>query len=264
MRSLWTREATLTKAATTAETLTFTSDMLPWREVAAFQIRLTGTDDDIDSLTRIRVKAGSHVIWDTDEVHFEALLQRITPGHTDYVAADTSLTIPFFDPRVPGLAKFTGQFPWQLGEPSVEIVTDATGGVGTVGISALLVKGIPMTHYHSFLAKRMEVAASSTNAGVAFSSGGGMKGFTINTTGLDRIIMTLPGLGVVVMGIGTSLIECERIENSDVRTNPLAYLFDREVPAPIGSELVLATGAGFVGAANELGLWAKHDLEAAA
>ena len=266
----WLSEATIATAATTAATYFFTPSMLPsGRGVVQFDIRLTGTDLTPANITRVRVKAGSTVIIDADcEDSIQAWLQRITTGTFDLADADIAFSLPFYDPRNPDtLQKYTGQFPYFLGAPQIEITLNATPAAGTLGVSAVIVDAnrIPMTHYHSFISSRLEVAASSTNArqNVNLPPGAQVKGIVINTTGLDRLQLTLDN-DIQGLWTGVSMLVSNRNYNSDVLANPTCCIIEASGPAGIsGNEWLLSTAAGWAGVANEGGIWAVHPVQAA-
>lgn len=240
-----------TLAAITAETIVWNSSDIPGTGVEAYHINLTGTDNDFDSLTRIRVKAGASTIWDVNELQHAALVQRYTkkagPG-----ATATRFTIPFF--RLGGNEmdgrKYMVGFP-NGQAPTIEMVKDATGAAGTA-FAGWTINSEPTQFYPMYIGSQGNIAASVTNGRIPLTNKGLLKGICVpDSADVNRLKVVASGQELINMS-SAQLLETEELEQGGTVTTNIFLDFETMLPlTPGNSYIELDTAAGWGGVAEE-------------
>lgn len=245
-----------TLAATTAETITFGSGDVIGSGVRAYHLNLTGTDDDVDSLTTIVVKAGGQTIWTCTEQHHRALIQSLSPSNFDVANADTRLTIPlyFLDRPKTDPAKWNCGFPNGLA-PTLEISKDNTGAAGTI-FAGYTYDDDPAKlpqFYPIFIASDTNAGASASEAWTPITQKGFMVGFTVVTTNLTSFRLVLGGKTILDLNTA-QLLEAQQLGNSDVVTSPVYFRLDEPTAVTLGNSGFYITGNGSWATTNQVGI----------
>lgn len=219
-------------AASTAETITFTSGDVLGTGVKAYHMNMTGTAGDLDSLTTLVVKAAGQNIWSVNETAHRAFIQSMAPSNFDEANGDTRATIPlyFVDRPKSDPTKFNCGFP-NGQAPTLEISKDNTqSGAGTMFMGytwdddpAKLPAWYPM-----FIAQDTNAGASAADAWTPISQKGYVAGFSVLTTELTSFRLQLNGKDVVDLNVA-QLLEAQQLGNTDVVTSPIFFRLDEQV-----------------------------------
>lgn len=239
--------------ASAVDVIAFSGNEIQSQGVCRYHLNFTGANHDVDAIARIRVKSqGFGMLWDCEETHLEALIQRLGSSNPDIVAADAAITIPMDVPDDPSYGR------WSCGTPNgqamtVEVETDGTAAAtGTLGLSWHH-NTEPLKYFSTFLCSATQIAASSSSM-FPCTSRGLLGGFSINTTGLTNVVLYINNQPVLDMA-GAALIESQRIDNHDVRTNPIFVRLPDFYPVVGQCGLYIEAGSGWAGAANQVGYW---------
>lgn len=254
--------ASKTLTATTAETIVFNPNEIPGSGVVQYMIQLTGTNNDYDSLDRVRIKASGQTIWDVTEVHLTALIQRLSRANESMASGDTNFSIPLYIPDGKGDERYLSGFPAGM-SPVVEIDKDNSGGAGTA-FCGWAQWSKPFSFFPMYLGSQMNIAASATNARHNITQPGLLRGFSLNTTGLDRARLVVGGREVFNLD-DQFLLQSQLLENSDTATNPLFIKLHDPLPITLGGSTYLEvdTGAGWGGTSNELSVYTLVPVQSA-
>ena len=250
-------------ANTSVQTITFTGTDLPGSGVVAYHFEMTGSaNNKIANLTRIRVKANSQTIWDFDPLHFRAFIERISRANYAYPLTATRFTIPFYIPDGKGDMRYASQFP-KNAIPTIELVTNASVATGTV-ICGWTRADMEPVLYPKFLGQVLNLAAGpTTNAGYPLSLDGEIRGYSIPTTGLGRVKLTLDDV-IRHQVDGTLILEDQQLENPVSISDPVFTKLHGTQGAPPGrSSLNMDLTSSWAGVANEATFWSFHKQSAA-
>ena len=236
-------------AASTAETITFTSGDVLGTGVRAYHMNMTGTAGDLDSLTTLVVKAAGQNIWSAEESHHRAFVQSMAPSNFDEAAGDTRLTIPlyFVDRPKTDNTKFNCGFP-NGKAPTLEISKDNTqSGAGTMFMGwtydddeSRLPQWYPM-----FLVQDTNAGASASDAWTPITQKGFIAGFSVETTNLTSMRLQLNGKDVLDLNMA-QLLEAQQLGNTDVDTDPIFFRLDEPVPNSGLSGFYITANASWV------------------
>lgn len=247
-----------TKSASTAETLVATGTELDSR-ACAFHLDVTGTAQDYDATVRHRVKASGRTLWDCSELQLAALLQRLARQNLGPAASATRWTIPLYiiDYGDDERKKYSCGFP-QGEVPQVEVEFDNTGsGAGRLRFGQTI-STEPYQFYSMFLASAANIGASVTNGTFPISSpapGAMLRAITIPDSGdVTRTTLRLNGVDVLNLS-SAQLLESQQNENGTAATANICVVNENPVEVGAGSMIILETGSGFGGAAEEIGLY---------
>lgn len=240
----------------TAETITFHPNEIPSQGVLAYHFTLTGTNDDYDSLTRIRVKAGGEAIIDCHETHLAAMVQRLSRSNLDYANGDTVFTVPLYVLDAKDRAeRYACGFP-RGKSATVEIVKDNTGSAGTIACGwTYTTDPADLLLYPMFISQQMNIASSSGPMDIAITQQGLMRGFSINTTGLSALKLVLGGEQILDLD-AAHLPVIQQLMNVDADIDPLFIKLEDPIPIDLNRRNVLTvtTTTGWAGITNELGI----------
>lgn len=241
----------------------WTGNDIPANGVVAYHVEFTGAGMTYGDVTRIRVKSQGVTIIDLDNAHFTAFIQRFTKTNRVLAAADTFFTIPLWLPEKEAESDDEGADICQMprgGAPTVELQIGAGGAAGTALIG-YTVSDIAPKWYPVIVGSALQIAASTANGKYPLFEPGGVKAFSINTTGLDRVKLVLAGIQKYHSdGVLAQAVQDDR--NLATTLNPIWLdVGGRDLKglmsAPAGSSyLELATAAGWAGATNEGGIYA--------
>lgn len=258
--------ASKTVAATTAQTLVWSGSDLESEGVVGYHISFTGAGNIITDVSRVRVKANGIPIWDCNILHYRAWLQRMS--YANYaIAAGTdpmrfTLWLNMPDAATDDLRDIV-QFPVNT-QATVEVQTTA----GTVAGTAILgwtKTDVPASFYSKLYSQAINCPASSASFSYPFAEDGFVAGISLNTVGLDRAelwlsgtnILNLPGVAYVNAATGDMFTDYQIVDDGITLVDPIFRKINNGLPAASGnSYLRLTTQAGWVGAANELGVYA--------
>jgi hypothetical protein len=241
-----------------AQTITFTGTDMPSSGVTAYHIYFTGgAANQVGNLTRIRVKANSQTIWDFNpSSHYRTFIERMSRSNVAIASGATRLTLPFYLLDAKGDDRYTSQFP-KNAIPTIEVVTNASFITGTAVISWDRTDMKPSL-FPKLLGITLNAGASLTNYTYPISTDGEVRGFSINTTGLNRAKLVLDDV-VRWQADGTNILECDQMESPQTITDPLFKKLHGTQPAPPGrSYFNLDTAGGWAGVGNEAMLWTFH------
>lgn len=243
-----------TKVTAASTTVTFTASDVPANGVVAYHGFFTGAGMTLGDVTRFRVKSGGQTIFDMDNAHYVAFMQRLRRGKRVPQATDTTFTIPFWLPDVENedMADLS-QMPFGQ-PPTIEIVIGAGGAAGTLQFG-YTVSNIRPQLYPVALGSQMNIAASVNQARFPFTEPGIVLGFQVNSVGLTRLQASLGGVKRVEIE-GTSMLfeATANDQTADLATDVVDPVHVKLVggqSAPQGSALVLDTAVGWAGVANE-------------
>lgn len=261
----WSAAPKVTAASTP---VVWTGTEIPANGVVAYHVELTGAGMTFGDITRIRVKSQGASIIDIDNAHFTAFYQRYSKTNRVLAAADTFFTIPLWIPEVEDedgddergiVGADWSQMP-RGGAPTVELQIGAGGAAGTALIGYTVSDRAPK-FFPVMLGSSLQIAASNANGKYPLFEQGGIKGFSINTTGLDRVKLVQGG----VQKFHSDGVLCQAMQddrNLAVTLNPIFLDVGGRnlkglMSAPAGSSfLELATGAGWAGVTNESVIYA--------
>jgi hypothetical protein len=241
-----------------AQTITFTGTDMPSSGVVAYHIYFTGgAANQLGNLTRCRVKANSQTIYDFNPAtHFRTFIERISRANYAPASTVVRFTIPFYLPDAKGDDRYVSQFP-RNAIPTIELVTNASFITGTALVGWQRTDMKPAL-FPKLLGITLNAAASLTNYTYPISTDGEVRGFSINTTGLNRAKLVLDDV-VRWQYDGTFALEGNQLENPQTITDPLFNKLHGTQPAPPGrSYWNLDTAGGWAGVANESVLWTFH------
>lgn len=239
--------------ATTAETISWGASEIAGSQTAVYTLELTGTANDVGSLTRFRCKASGQTIWDTDMGHLQALIQRLSRSNHDAANADQTLSFPLMALDAKGDERYTVGFP-NGSSPTVEITKDNTGGAGGALLGWRLADTV-YQWYSMFLCSQMNIGVSVVNGRMPITQPGFLRGFSVPTTGLTRVRLVVNG-DEIVSQTGAMLIEAQQMEGGDSFTTPIFIKLDEMVEIVAGSSfLEVSTDGTWGGTTNELGIY---------
>lgn len=256
----WSAGPKVTAASTPVQ---WTGNDIPANGVVAYHVELTGAGMTFGDITRIRVKSQGVTIIDLDNAHFTSFFQRYSKSNRALVAGDTFFTIPLWLPENEAEGDEKGADECQMprgGAPTVELQIGAGGAAGTALIGYTVSDRAPKW-FPIIVGNALQVVASTASARYPLYEPGGVKGFSINTTGLDRVKLVLGGVQKYHSdGVLAQAVQDDR--NLATGLNPIWLdVGGRDLSglmsAPQGSSYIeLATAAGWAGAANESGMYA--------
>ena len=245
-----------TKVPTSGGTTSFTSAEVPGTGVVAYVVALTGTNNLLSALSRIRVRAGGPSIIDADISHFRTYIQRQAQSHESPATTDARIIIPltFNDPYLTEDMQDLCQFPAGLA-PTVELVYGTfTVATDTVQIGWIKSDVTP-THYQSYVTNVLNFSASTNNNTYPITQKGLIAGYSINTTGLSRLKLVAGGVQVHQYS-ATLGIESQIMNDLDTLTNPMfRRIYPSRQALPSGTSYAeVDAGAAWAGVANEIGI----------
>jgi hypothetical protein len=238
-----------TLAATTAETIRWSeNETLNGSAIKQLHIILTGTDNDLGSITGITVFAGGVPIFNLLE---EEISQFLSVNGKRELAADAATW-------------FTIPFDWMDGSCAlppnaalrVELVKDNTGAAGTAELAYTIDETQPAACYPLFIASAAGVAASSTSANIPITQPGLLKGLLIPDSA-DVTALRLYVQGQMVWNMDTAgfMLASQDIYSGVATTSAHKFLFlDTPLPVGPGTRLEINTAAGFGGSAERFGV----------
>lgn len=277
-------------------TTTFNSTMIPSTGLTSISFAMTGANNTLANIARIRVKANGQTIYDTTPDFLRAFIQRRTNGIVCYprnAALDQlgsagvgqsfrRFTIPFLDlaAPTPDMAERC-QFP-RGANITVELQfgAGASSGLCFIGYSQ---SDQAAECYPKLISQPMNCNVSQTNYRYNFSDEGIVRAFGLNSLGLSRARLVLAGAQVFhcfgsATANGTDLtdslfVEMQQLWNrtTDMQAasagvpvtfyDPYVQNLDTALVAPSGNSYVeLATGTNWGGAtptSNELLIYSQ-------
>jgi len=255
-------------AATTAQTLTWTGTEIPYRGVIAYHFAMSDVGNIISDIDRIRVRSGGATIIDCARTHLQAWVQNIAKSNNGPQSAGQVLTIPLFDAMKPlREQQDVSQMPPDR-QAQVEITTTAGTTAGTALLGWTITDAEPLM-FPRFLSTQLNFPASTRNAQYSFAESGDIRGFTISTTGIDRLRFVVsgreatnaPGAQFAAVAFGDMFLEMNSLDSGTVFTSPTFHRVELGIPAAPGSSYVqLDTGAAWAGVANEMALYSMVPL----
>lgn len=256
-----------TIAATTAQTLTWTSSELPSSNVLAFHIALRVAGNTLADLDRIRVKAGSVTIVDCSATQLLSFNEQFSSGN--YAAATTAqaLTIPFWDLLAnTAQEEDLQQFPY--GAPAtVELTTGAGTAAGSAFIGWTMADPrIRPMYYPRLLSSGHGVGVSAVNGRAQFTEPGELQAIGIPSAGLLRArilasgeeLFNMQGLGLVATAQGDMVNEASRLYGVNANNGVVWARLQSGAPANPGRSFVeLDTAASEWSATGELTIYGR-------
>lgn len=245
-------------AGTTAATTVFNSSDIPGTGVSKYHLSLTttsGTTNDFSTIVRSRIKAAGQTIWDVASAHLQAITQSMGRSNLAPVAGSTSWTLPMTKINYGDndALQYLGGFPKGLA-PTIEVVNSGAGGPGTL-TAGWTQSDQPFQFFPKLLGSQLNIPASVTNARFPITQDGLIAGFSINTTGLDRIRVKLSGVEIMNIS-GAQFLATQQIDNTVVVTNP--YFIKLEFPmGALGGDsfFELDTNSSWAGVSNEVTIY---------
>ena len=247
----------------TAATYSFGASEIAGDGVAAYYIALTGTNDDFGSISRVRVKSGGQVIMDVPQAHLTAFIQRMSTSKWAMAGADTAFTMPLYTLDAKGAERYASGFP-NGQAPTVEVVVDGTGAAGTITCGWRLFEG-QFPFYSLLISSQMNIGSSSVNGRYPLTQGGLLRGFSVETTGLDRLRLVINGKQLFNLS-GPLLQQSQAMEGQDGgSTNTLFFKIDEMLPITAGNSFIeLDTLAGWSGTSSEVSVYSYIPQETGA
>jgi hypothetical protein len=242
-------------------TVTFSGTDIPANGVIAYHFQLTGAGMTFGDITRFRIKSQGTTVFDVDNAHLTAWIQRYSDVNRLMVAADTvwSMWLNLPDLENEDVAD-QSQMP-RGGAPTIELQIGAGGAAGTVLCGYTVTDQAPKL-YPVFYGSALQFPAGpSANSRYGFSEPGGVKGFGLNTTGLTRAKFVQGGVQRM-QGDGVFIGSFQDWEQGVASLNPIfndigGRTLGGLMPAPANSSYIeLDLAAGWAGVGNELSLYA--------
>lgn len=241
------RAATVALAASTVETLTFSGDTLPKSGVVGLSFAITGTSKQYNSIDFVVVKVNGVTQYHATQAQLRLYLERFSRANESPADADTNWMIPFYIPDEKGDRRYEAQL--RPGDVTVEVTTTSVANTGTLQIGWVL-SDVKAKFYTQILRHVLNIAASDSAGERILKREGLLRGFSVNTTGLDEIRLIAGGQQMLQLP-GTHLIASQRPERNDTTLNPLS--FKLHAPVPAGElNFLLRTAGTWAGVANEL------------
>lgn len=249
------------KTTAASTTVLWTGTELPANNVVAYHVYFTGAGMTIGDLTRIRLKSGGTTIYDVDFAHFTAWYERYSFSNRLLAAANVRLTIPLWLPGVRDEDEAdVAQMPF--GAPvTLELQIGAGGAAGTA-IAGYTQTTVAPRYYPVLVGNALNWAVGPVNQQkYYFAEPGAVKGFSINSTGLNRVKLTQGGVQRF-QADGTLVVEDQSWSNSLGQTDPVFIDLSGPAlrggaPAPPGNSYLEGdTAAAWVGVANESCIYA--------
>jgi len=237
-------------------TITFTGSDIPGPGVVAYHLYMTG-DNTFADLTRIRLKANGETIWDVDPGHYRTFVERMSRSNFAVPTAGVRFTIPLYHMDAKGDDRYLAQFP-QGATPTIEIVVGAGIATGSMVCGYSMVDA-PPTAFVKLLGSQMNIAAGATNGTYPIMGSGFLRGYSLNTTGLNRKRLILNGVQRDQTD-GTIDLEQDQLESPQTITNPLFHKLHgvEEIFSNGRSQLYIDSAGGWAGTANELTTYTIH------
>ncbi len=239
----------------TAGSLIWTEAEIPYGGAAlkGFFFVLTGTDFDVDALTRIRVFADSKEIIRVDELQYAQWYSTI--GKRALMAAAETRFEILFD-----FANLACAAP--EGKPlRVQIDYDNTSSGACTAQLNYILGDQESNCWMQLLSTAMNIAASQTTP-VSFpiSAQGTLRGIVLPDVADITSCKLFVGEALIADLVSGAAILAVQDYYSGVDTDAGAKLYILETPLPIvpGTRVELTTGAGFVGATGELVIWTEN------
>lgn len=196
-----------TISAGAAQTIAFTSSDIPASGVVMYHIILTGTGNTLAAIDRFRVKSNGLPFIDITSGLYRAFIQRFTGGRVHYPANQAQPPTPSAAGTVQDWRRFTiplcfvdrekseeadvCQFP--VGSaPTVEIVMNTGAVAGTAFIGWTETDVTPLC-WPKLYSQQANIAASAANARFPLVEDAVIRGFGVETTGLNRFRAVLNG-----------------------------------------------------------------------
>jgi hypothetical protein len=253
-----------TIAATTAQTLTWTQSEIASAGVVAYHVELTGTNNDLGAITRIRVNMNGQPFVDITPAQLISYFNTFGRGVPLLALTDTRFTIPLNLLDAFGAdEQDVCQFPVGA-QVQLDLVTDASTSAGSAFVS-WTETNVRAQVFPRLLASQMNIAASVALARFAFGDPGNVRGLYLPHAGLQRFrgliggrqVVNAPSLDYLGAATGDGLAEIARLWGAG--QDPAVPFIPITVnePAPItGSFVEIQTGSGWAGVANELVVYA--------
>lgn len=243
-----------TIAATTVQTLTWTSSDLPSTGLVALHLCFLAAGNILSDITRLRWKAGGVTIGDCTVDQLRSFIEATSPGNYAPATSAQAITIPFYDLLQPTRdMQDMQQFP--AGQPcTVEVTLGSGSAAGSALIGWTQNNDIRPVYYPRLLSSATGLPVSVSNGRVPFTELGEFRGFSLSTVGLNRVRCVAGGTELVnVSGVQTNggdlFNEANRLAGVQTITDPIWCLLDSGRSAPPGDsffelDTTSATAAG--------------------
>lgn len=184
--------ATKTIAATTAQTLVWSGNDLPARNLVALCLVIQNTGNTLADLTRFRVKAGGQTIVDLTTTQLRAFLEQHSPANSVVATSAAHILIPFFDGREP-YEELADRQQAPVGDPlSVEVTTNTGTAAGTA-IMGWATTDQPAERFPRYLSQAHQIPQNATNGRLAFNTPGTLRGLCVPLAGVKRLRVVASG-----------------------------------------------------------------------
>jgi len=255
-----------TIAATSVQTLRFNQSDIPGPGVVGYQLVMSGANNDLGAITRIRVRSNGVPFIDVTPTQLIAYCNTFSRDRMLLTTAAQRFTIPLWNLDAPTPdGQDVCQFPVE-GAPEVEITTDNSTSAGTI-LCGYTFTDVPAEASPLLVASPMTIAASTVNSRYAFAENGLVRGVYVPHTGLERLQVYLGG-ELALHGAGPAwaagtygdmLAEFMRVDGAGQTPAVPFQRIDIGKAAPPGSYVALDTAAGWAGVANEMVLYAMRE-----
>lgn len=253
-----------TIAATSVQTLSWTQSEIASAGVVAYHVVMTGANNDLGAITRIRLTANGQSIFDLTPAQLIAYANFYSGGEILMSTADSRFTIPLamlqaFGPDRQDVCQFPAGAQVQL-----DITTDNSTSAGNAFVG-WTETNIDAQLYPRLLSSQMNIGASVALGRFNFGETGNVRGLFLPHTGLQtlrayiggREVFEGPGPDFLGATTGDMLAEFARLYGAG--QDPAVPFLPVTInePAPITSSYVeLQTGSGWGGTGNELTVYA--------
>jgi len=246
--------ASKTIAGSTAAVYSFGASEIAGSGVAAFYLSLSGTNCDYGSIVSVKVKSGGSPIVSILQAHLTAFIQRMSTSKWAMAGADTAFTIPLYTLDAKGDERYASGFP-NGQSPTVEVEVDGTGSAGTLTCGWRLYEG-SFPFYPLLLGSALNFAASTTNQRFPITQGGLFRGFSISTTGVDRVRLVINGRQIWNLS-GAQLVQSQAMEGGDGgSTNEMFFKSDELTPITSGNSFIeMDLGSSYGGVSEQVTLY---------
>ena len=248
---------TIVTTATTADTIIIPSERIT-QQRGIVELNIIMTVVQFQHLTRIVVKVNGREKVDWTPAQFRQYLQRFSGRNSTaaYPAnTDTSWSIPFYALELDEGDERRYRQQLEPGAVSIELTKNNTPGAGTVAVEWSY-SNDPALAYFEVSRQGIGIAANATREEKTFSQEGFLKGYSLNTTGLNEARISWnagtadsPVWDSLFEGTGLALIEEQRIDDGSAAVDPISRRLPKPVPCRL--KFILTTGGTWGGVTNE-------------
>lgn len=252
------------------QTIVFSPSDLVSSGVIAYHFAMNTAANQLAQINRVRIRAAGDLIWDATVAQLQAYQQRWSRANTADAATQSFFTIPLNMLDNPSNDAADAMQTPPGAEIQIEIVTlNTIAANGAISLGWTVTDQAPKFSAR-YTASQMNIPASVRNGRYSFSRGGIVRGLTLPQTGIDRLRVevagreawNLPGPAFQDPAVWGNMLQAKDfLQDGNVITTTKHLAVDLGLPGAQGSTfLEMDTGAGWGGAANEVGIYSVDSV----